>query len=252
MQEIVPPKLNKDTGLLSFLVNRRNIIIAIGFIASLLLWSGFPHLSTDQKFVIEIAIGGILVPLLIDVHGRPMHRFIIDAFNYFLNSKKQRTILAKDISEGILINPDGSYSQVFRIEPINLSMSSEEEIHAFKSYIQQALFALKNTVQILTLQRFSFNDKNLDIEIKRAKKLTGTLQKRAKEYVEEYMNLNQTMERTFYLIYTVTARNLDDAKRKLEDQQTFLKLLETTKVKLIPLETHEILELADYILPKSH
>lgn len=252
MQEIVPPKLNKDTGLLSLLVNRRNIIIAIGFVASFLLWSGFPQFSTDQKFVIELLIGGSLVPLLIDVHGRAMHRFVIDAFSYYLNSKKQRTILAKDISEGVLISPDGTYSQVYRIEPINLSMSSEEEINAFKTYIQQALFSLKTPIQVLTLQRYSFNDKNLDVEIKRVKKLTGTLQKRGKEYLDEYINLNQTMERTFYLIYTVTAHDLESAKRKLEDQQTFIKLLETTKVKLIPLETHEILELADYILPKQH
>jgi hypothetical protein len=252
MQEIVPPKLNKDSGLLSLLLNRRNIIIAIGFGASLLLWSGFKHLSTDQKIILEIAIGGFLVPLLIDIHGRPMHRFISDAFKYYLRPKKQRTILAKDISEGVLISPDGTYSQIYRIEPINLSMSSEEEINAFKTYIQQALFSLKTPIQILTLQRYSFNDKNLNVEITRVKKLTGTLQRRAKEYLDDYINLNQTMERSFFLVYTVTAKSLDTAKRKLEDQQTFIRLLETTKVKLTSLETPEILELADYILPKTN
>lgn len=251
MQEIVPPKLNKDTGILSLLVNRRNIILAIGFILSLLLWSSFKTLSSDQKIIIEIVIGAILFPLMIDMYGRPMHRFLIDAFTHFINPKRQRTILAKDISEGILINADNSYSKVFRIEPINLSMSSEEEVNAFKTYIQQALFGLKNPIQILTLQRFSYNDQNLETEESRIKNLTGILRKRAKEYLDEYKNLNQTMERTFYLVITAQSKSLDGAKRKLEDQEIFLRLLEATKVKLIELNTNEILDLSQYILDRK-
>lgn len=251
MQEVVPPKLNKDTGLLSLLVNRRNIVIGIGFVLSLLLWSGVKNLSSDQKIIIEIVIAAVLLPLMLDIYGRPFHRFIIDAFSHFINPKKQRTILAKDISDGILINADSSFSKVYRIEPINLSMSSEEEVNAFKSYIQQALFSLKNPIQIITLQRYSFNDQNLETEERRIKNLTGILQKRAKEYLEEYKKLTQTMERTFYLIITAQSKSLDGAKRKLEDQEIFLRLLETTKVKLIELNASEILDLSQYILEKN-
>lgn len=251
MQEIVPPKLNRDTGLLSFLINRRNVIIGIGFGISFILWTSFKNLTTDEKIVFEIIIGFLLVPLMFDVYGRPMHIFIRNLLGYLFNSKKQRTILAKDISEGILINGDGSYAQVFEIQPVNLSMSSEEEVSAFKSYLQNALFALKNPVQIITIQQYSSNDENLNVEIERASKLTGKLQVRAKEYLEEYKLLTQTMERKFYLVITTYAKNLNDAKNKFYDQLTFLKLLEQTKVGLIPLDTEGILNITNKILVKQ-
>lgn len=250
MQEIVPPKLNKDTGLLSFLINRRNILIGIGFAISFIIWTSFKNLTTDEKIVAEIIVGFLLIPLMFDVYGRPMHIFARNFVSYLFNSKRQRTILAKDISEGILINGDGSYAQVFEIQPVNLSMSSEEEVSAFKSYLQNALFALKNPIQIITIQQFSSNDENLNVETERVRKLTGKLQQRAKEYLEEYKLLTQTMERKFYLVITTHARNLNDAKNKFYDQLTFLKVLEQTKVVLTPISTESILNITNQILSK--
>lgn len=150
-----------------------------------------------------------------------------------------------------MIVSDNQYSKVFLIEPINLSMSSEEEIFAFKKYLQQALFALKNQIQIITVQKFSTQDKSLATEIIRYRNLSGILQKRCKEYLLEYQDLTQTMERSFYLVLTAYAKGLDDGKRKLEDQEnSFGKLLEQTKVKLIQLSTQEILNLTNLILEK--
>jgi hypothetical protein len=60
------------------------------------------------------------------------------------------------------------------------------------------------------------------------------------------------MERSFYLVLTAYAKGLDDAKLKLEDQEnSFGKLLEQTKVRLIPLSTQEILNLSNHILLKA-
>jgi hypothetical protein len=250
MQEIVPPKLNKNNGLFSLLLNRKNLIFVIGFIMSLFLWSGFKNLSSDQKIAIEVVIAFTLVPLMIDVYGRPMHRFLIDSLRHFIGSKKQRTVLAKDISEGILISPDSIYSKVYKVEPINLSMSGEEEVYAFKRYLQDALFGLKNTIQIITVQEHSTIDENLDVEIKRVRNLKGILKQRANEYLDEYMKLTDTMERKFYIILTTPARNIEDAKRKLADQEVFLRLLEQTKIKLAELKTAEILDLSNQILNK--
>lgn len=251
MQEIVPPKLNRDTGLLSFLINRRNIIIGIGFTMSFFVWTSFKNLTTDEKIVIEIIIGFLLIPLLFDVYGRPFHLFVIDLLKHFFSFKKQRTILAKDISEGILINGDGTYAQIFEIQPVNLSMSSEEEVSAFKSYLQSALFALKNPIQIITIQQYSSNDENLSIETERANKLTGKLQQRAKEYLEDYKMLTQTMERKFYLVITTHAKNLEDARNKFSDQITFLKLLEQTRVGLVLVDSEEVLNITNKILTKQ-
>ena len=158
MQEIVPPKLNKDTGFFSIILNRRNFLLLLGFGLSFIVWTTNIFNTVDQKILGELFIGLLLIPFLFDAHGRPLHIFIMDAFNYFFTSKKQRIVIGKDISEGIVIVSDVQYSKVFRIEPINLSMSSEEEIFAFKTYLQQALFALKNPVQILTIQKFSTKD----------------------------------------------------------------------------------------------
>ena len=132
-------------------------------------------------------------------------------------------------------------------------MSSEEEILAFKQYLQQALFSLKNSIQILTIQKFSTQDKSLATEIGRYKNLDGLLQKRCKEYLLEYQDLTQTMERSFYMVMTVFTKGLDDAKIKLEEQEnSFGKLLEQTKVSLSPLTTKEILQLSDYISHKEN
>lgn len=245
MQEIVPPKLNKDTGFFSIILNRRNFLLLLGFGFSFIVWTTNLFNTVDQKILGELFIGLLLIPFLFDAHGRPLHIFIMDAFNYFFTSKKQRIVIGKDISEGIVIVSDVQYSKVFRIEPINLSMSSEEEIFAFKKYLQQALFALKSPVQILTIQKFSTKDKSIDAEIKRYRNLDGILQERCREYLLEYQDLTQTMERSFFIVLTTFAKGLDDAKQKLDDQEnSFGRLLEQTKTKLIPLNTQEILDLS--------
>lgn len=245
MQEIVPPKLNKDTGFFSIILNRRNFLLLFGLGLSFVVWTTNIFSTVDQKILGELFIGLLLIPFLFDAHGRPLHIFIMDAFNYFFTSKRQRIVIGKDISEGIVIVSDVQYSRVFRIEPINLSMSSEEEIFAFKKYLQQALFALKNPVQILTIQKFSTKDKSIDTEIQRYRNLDGILQERCREYLLEYQDLTQTMERSFFIVLTTFAKGLDDAKQKLDDQEnSFGRLLEQTKIKLIPLNTQEILDLS--------
>ncbi len=253
MQEIVPPKLNRETGFFSIILNRRNFLIFIGIGLSFLVWTS-PLLKTvDQKILGELVAGFLLLPFLFDAYGRPLHIFILDAVKYYFNKKQQRIVIGKDISEGVVIVSDYQYSRVYRIEPINLSMSSEEEIFAFKKYLQQALFALKNSIQILTVQKFSTRDKSLSTEISRYKNLDGILQKRCKEYLLEYQDLTQTMERSFYLVMTVFAKGLDDAKIKLEEQEnSFGKLLEQTKVSLFSLTTKEILQLSDFISHKEN
>ncbi len=245
MQEIVPPKLNKDTGFFSIILNRRNFLLLLGFGFSFIVWTTNLFNTVDQKILGELFIGLLLIPFLFDAYGRPLHIFIIDAFNFLFTTKRQRIVIGKDISEGIVIVSDVQYSRVFRIEPINLSMSSEEEIFAFKKYLQQALFALKNPVQILTIQKFSTKDKSIDTEIQRYRNLNGLLQERCREYLLEYQDLTQTMERSFFIVLTTFAKGLDDAKQKLDDQEnSFGRLLEQTKIRLIPLNTQEILDLS--------
>lgn len=245
MQEIVPPKLNRETGFFSIVLNRRNFLLLIGLGLSFFVWTTNTLNTVDQKILGEMFIGLLLIPFLFEAYGRPLHIFIIDAFNFLFTSKRQRIVIGKDISEGIVIVSDVQYSKIFRIEPINLSMSSEEEIFAFKKYLQQALFALKNPVQILTIQKFSTKDKNIDTEIKRYRNLDGILQERCREYLLEYQDLTQTMERSFFIVLTTFAKGLDDAKQKLDDQEnSFGRLLEQTKIKLIPLNTQEILDLS--------
>jgi len=135
MQEIVPPKLNKDTGFFSIILNRRNFLLLLGFGFSFIVWTTNLFNTVDQKILGEMFIGLLLIPFLFDAYGRPLHIFIIDAFNFLFTSKRQKIVIGKDISEGIVIVSDVQYSRVFRIEPINLSMSSEEEIFAFKKYL---------------------------------------------------------------------------------------------------------------------
>lgn len=249
MQEIVPPKLNKETGFLSILVSRRNILLIVGFALSFLVWTTNIFSTVDQKILGELAIGLLLLPFLFDAYGRPLHIYLTDLVKYLFSKKQKRIVIGKDISEGIVICSDVQYSKVYRIEPINLSMSSEDEIFAFKKYLQQALFALKDPIQIITIQKFSTRDKNLDTEIKRYRNLNGLVQERCKEYLLEYQDLTQTMERNFYLVLTVFAKGLDDAKKKLQGQEnSFGRLLEQTKVSLIPLETQEVLDLSDLII----
>ena len=63
MQEIVPPKLNKETGLLSIVLNRRSFLIIVGMLLSFIVWTT-PILSTvDQKILGELFAGAILLPL---------------------------------------------------------------------------------------------------------------------------------------------------------------------------------------------
>lgn len=248
MQEIVPPKLNKDTGLFSIIINRRNILLGIGALCSFLLWSNPNSMSVDQKLTTQIAIGVVLIPFLLDVYGRPMHQLMLDAARYFASKNTQRIALGKDISEGIVITLDGYYSKVYRIEPINLTMSAEAEVFVFKRYLQSALFALKNQIQIITIQQYAVDDESLQIELNRYSKLSGVLQKRCEEYIREYGRLNRTMERNYYLVITEAARDFESAKRKLLDQEnSFVRSLEQTKIKLIPLSSLEIKTLSDQL-----
>ena len=232
----------------SIVFSRRNLLILVAIGLSFIVWTS-PYLATfDQKILGELFVGIVLLPFLFDAYGRPLHIFLADMIKFMFTVKKQRVALGRDVSEGIVIVSDNQYSKVYQIEPINLSMSSEEEIYAFKKYLQQALFALKNQIQLLTVQKFSTQDKNLSTEIGRYKNLSGIIQKRCKEYLLEYQDLTETMERSFYIVLTAYAKGLDDAKIKLEDQEnSFGKLLEQTKVKLIPLSTQEILKLSDHI-----
>jgi hypothetical protein len=252
MQEIVPPKLNRETGILSIILNRRNFLILVSILLSSGIWSTETFKTVDQKILAELFLGGLLIPFLFDAYGRPLHIYLLDGFKHTFSKKKQRIVLGKDISEGIIIVNDYQYSRVFQIEPINLSMSSEEDIYAFKKYLQQALFALKHQIQIITIQKHSTHDKALETEIGRYKNLKGKLQDECKSYLIAYQDLTLTMERSFYLVLTAYAKGLDDAKLKLEDQENaFGKLLEQTKVRLIPLSTQEILSLSNHILLKS-
>lgn len=252
MQEIVPPKLNRETGILSIILNRRNFLILVAILLSFTIWSTEILNTPDQKILAELVLGGLLIPFMFDAYGRPLHVYLIDGIKHVFSKKKQRIVLGKDISEGIIIVNDYQYSRVFQIEPINLSMSSEEDIYAFKKYLQQALFALKYQIQIITIQKHSTHDKALETEIGRYKNLKGKLQDECKSYLLAYQDLTLTMERSFYLVLTAYAKGLDDAKLKLEDQEnSFGKLLEQTKVRLIPLSTQEILNLSNHILLKA-
>ncbi len=252
MQEIVPPKLNRETGILSIILNRRNFLILVAILLSFTIWSTEILNTPDQKILAELVLGGLLIPFMFDAYGRPLHIYLIDGIKHVFSKKKQRIVLGKDISEGIIIVNDYQYSRVFQIEPINLSMSSEEDIYAFKKYLQQALFALKHQIQIITIQKHSTHDKALETEIGRYKNLKGKLQDECKSYLLAYQDLTLTMERSFYLVLTAYAKGLDDAKLKLEDQEnSFGKLLEQTKVRLIPLSTQEILNLSNHILLKA-
>lgn len=252
MQEIVPPKLNRETGILSIVLNRRNFLVLVAVLLSFTIWSTDILNTADQKILAELVLGGLLVPFMFDAYGRPLHIYLIDGIKHVFSKKKQRIVLGKDISEGIIIVNDYQYSRVFQIEPINLSMSSEEDIYAFKKYLQQALFALKHQIQIITIQKHSTHDKALETEIGRYKNLKGKLQDECKSYLLAYQDLTLTMERSFFLVLTAYAKGLDDAKLKLEDQEnSFGKLLEQTKVRLIPLSTQEILNLSNHILLKA-
>ncbi|WKZ27952.1 MAG: hypothetical protein QY330_05445 [Candidatus Dojkabacteria bacterium] len=249
MQEIVPPKLNRETGILSIILNRRNFLVLVAILLSFTIWSTEILNTPDQKILAELVLGGLLIPFMFDAYGRPLHVYLIDGIKHVFSKKRQRIVLGKDISEGIIIVNDYQYSRVFQIEPINLSMSSEEDIYAFKKYLQQALFALKHQIQIITIQKHSTHDKALETEIGRYKNLKGKLQDECKSYLLAYQDLTLTMERSFYLVLTAYAKGLDDAKLKLEDQEnSFGKLLEQTKVRLIPLSTQEILNLSNHIL----
>lgn len=251
MQEIVPPKLNKDTGILSLFLNRRNLIIALGIGASFMIWTS-SRFNSDTQTILELAVIFCLAPFLFDVYGRPMHIFIKDFFKYIF-SRKQKTITEFPSSDSNYIKTgSSSLAKVYRIEPVNLSMSSEEEVYAFKRYIQQALFALTEQIQLLTIQRYSVDDSGLDIEEKRLGKLKGILKKRRKEYLEEYSLLSQTIERSFYLVISAVSRNEADAIKKIDDQEnSFGRLLEQSKIKLIPLEQTEVSEISRFILQRN-
>lgn len=224
MQEIVPPKLNKDTGILSLFLNRRNLILTIGIGASFLIWTS-SRFSSDTQTILELAVIFCLAPFLFDVYGRPMHVFIKDFFRYIF-SRKQKSITEIIECEGNYIKTGNfSFAKVYGIEPVNLSMSSEEEVYAFKRYIQQALFALTEQIQLLTIQRYSVDDSGLDIEEKRLGKLKGILKKRCKEYLEEYSLLSHTIERSFYLIISANSKNELDAIKKIDDQENSFGML---------------------------
>jgi hypothetical protein len=125
-------------------------------------------------------------------------------------------------------------------------MSSSDEILQFKRYLQQALFGLKTTVQIITVQRFASQDAGLVVEEKRHRKLSGILKQRCAEFLTDYRKLSGTMERSFYLVITDVARDLDQGTSKLIDlENSFVRSLEQTKIKLQPLNSSEIKELSE-------
>lgn len=252
-QEIVPPKLNQDTGILSLLFNRRNFLLFFGIAGSLIIWTTSILQSSDHKIFSTIILGFLLIPFLFDVHGRPLHIYLFDALKFYFQGRRQRIILGRDISDGVILISDNQFARVYRIEPINLSMSSTEEIVAFKQYVQSALFSLKKAIQIISVQKYSSQDESLATEIQRYQSLEGKLKEQCEQYVLEYQELKKTMERYFYIVFNTYARGIDDARRKLdEEENSFGRLLEQTKVRLIPLETNEILELSEYILPKTN
>lgn len=251
MHEIVPPKLNKDTGMFSLLLSRRNFLIIAGVAGSLLIWTTSMLSLVDHKIFATMLMAFLLIPFLFDIHGRPLHVYLFDGFKFYIGKKKQRVVLGKDIADGVIIISDNQFARVYRIEPINLSMSGSEEIMAFKQYVQSALFALKNPIQLVSVQKYAVSDENLATEIQRYKSLKGKLKNQCEQYLLEYQELKQTMDRYFYLVFNTYARGLDDARRKLDEEETsFGRLLEQTKVRIIPLNTNEVLELSQYILPK--
>jgi len=249
MQEIVPPKLNRDTGMFSLLFNRRNFLLFLGLAGAFLIWTS-PFLKVvDYRIFLTLIFAFALLPFLFDISGRPLHLYIFHRLKFMFNKKEQRVILGRDISGGIIILADNQFAKVFRIEPINLSMSSSEEIMVFKQYMQTALFSLKSPIQILSIQKYATQDSALATEIKRYKNLNGKLRDQCEKYLLEYQQLKKTMERSFYLVLNTYARGIDDARRKLEEEESsFGKLLEQTKISLTALDTHEILEIYEYLL----
>ena len=101
MQEIVPPKLNRETGFFSIILNRRNFLLFIGIGLSLLVWTTPVLKTADQKVLGEMVVGFLLLPFLFDVYGRPLHMFLLDAIKYYFRKKQQRIVIGKDISEGL-------------------------------------------------------------------------------------------------------------------------------------------------------
>lgn len=252
MQEIVPPKLNKDSGLFSLILSRQNFLVIVGVGLSLLIWSTPIIKTVDGKILAELVIGFTLIPFLFDIQGRPLHKFILDGIKFLFGKKEKRVVLGRDIQDGVVVVSERQFSKVFRIEPVNLSMSSEEEIMAFKQYVSSALFALKNPIQVITVQKYSSVDEGFEKELERQEKLSGILKIRSKQYLEEYSQVSQTMERYFYLVITEYANSLESAIKKLEEQEnSFCKLLEQTRIKLIPLSSEEIKDLSDYLLHKE-
>lgn len=248
-QEIVPPKLNKDTGLFSLLLNRRNVIIGVGIAISIFLWGNFSSLSSNVKIVIELIVSAILIPFMFNFYGRSLNNLLVDGIKFYLSNKNQRILFAKEIIEGTVIGLNNQYSKIYKIEPINLFMSSDEEIYIFKKYVQQALFSLKQQIQILTIQHYSANDEWLFIENERLERLSGKLKEQCKQYINEYSQINQTMDKDFYLILSTVSKDLKNANRKLEEQkQTFGSLLEQSKIKLTALSNEEISEVTNYLL----
>lgn len=248
-QEIVPPKLNKDTGLFSLLLNRRNVIIGVGIAISIFLWGNFSSLSSNIKIVIELIVSAILIPFMFNFYGRSLNNLLVDGIKFYLSNKNQRILFAKEIIEGTVIGLNNQYSKIYKIEPINLFMSSDEEVYIFKKYVQQALFSLKQQIQILTIQHYSANDEWLSIENERLERLSGKLKEQCKQYINEYSQINQTMDKDFYLILSTVSKDLENANRKLEEQnQTFGSLLEQSKIKLTALSNEEIFEVTNYLL----
>lgn len=248
-QEIVPPKLNKDTGLFSLLLNRRNVIIGVGIAISIFLWGNFSSLSSNIKIVIELIVSAILIPFMFNFYGRSLNNLLVDGIKFYLSNKNQRILFAKEIIEGTVIGLNNQYSKIYKIEPINLFMSSDEEVYISKKYVQQALFSLKQQIQILTIQHYSANDEWLSIENERLERLSGKLKEQCKQYINEYSQINQTMDKDFYLILSTVSKDLENANRKLEEQnQTFGSLLEQSKIKLTALSNEEIFEVTNYLL----
>ena len=89
MQEIVPPKLNRETGILSIILNRRNFLILVAILLSFTIWSTEILNTPDQKILAELVLGGLLIPFMFDAYGRPLHIYLIDGIKHVFSKKKQ-------------------------------------------------------------------------------------------------------------------------------------------------------------------
>lgn len=247
MNEIVPPKLNKETGLLSLIFSRKNLLILLGIGVSTLIWTGGYSLTTDTKIILELVLGFCLIPFLFDFNGRALHKYFLD-FLKFVALKKEVNISINIEENGLINLGEGKYSKVFRIEPVNLTMSSDEQISEFKQYVSQALFSLRNPIQILTIQRQS--DTNIDENLESENPVIKAC---FEKYKGELLKLPPTLEKDYFLILTSLSNTLLGAEQKIaEDENSFCKLLEQSGVRIQRVEHDDLAKVLNQLLLKTN